>query len=384
MDTKKFVVEIPGEEFFNSYTETLRKLYTEAFIVKNHLLPSSLESFSKSMSLQAGKKGEVKTFTVSDLIAIAEETNNKYEEYATGGYTEAFRKQGEQRYRSKSKILYDTFMKLGCEEAAKALKYVEETDIPEEETVNSEENPFIDAKEAEKEKTLETFKVAETENKEMSRYVSILEASLKELKKKNKECKKSGISDPEKASALMESLTGEIEAAEKFAETVTRIDTRKFLKTIKDIKKEVETLQQNLDRSEQTIEEPETSGAISPSEAEHIKEAFGITDTEVSETSTEKKTEAPASLSNQVYDEVLASRYTLEDIISAMINLKDKVKDAENNAFTLSQALKDYKKSEPEPKNDAEKVAKISALIDSVEDTKALKPVMISLMSKVL
>lgn len=128
MDISKLTVDLPVDKFYNTYVETIRRLYEENFIVKNNLVPSSQESFNRSMSKKADisiEKRDVKAYTVSDLRAIVEDTNAKYEEYSSDSYSASVKSKGRARYILLSTILKETFLRLGYDDLAKELKYTE-------------------------------------------------------------------------------------------------------------------------------------------------------------------------------------------------------------------------------------------------------------------
>ena len=76
MDTSKFEITLDHKEFYNSYINTIRKLYSDSFIQKNNIMPDSERSLVKTISSAIGKN--VENYDVACFEEIIKKTNERY------------------------------------------------------------------------------------------------------------------------------------------------------------------------------------------------------------------------------------------------------------------------------------------------------------------
>lgn len=76
MDTSKFEITLDHKEFYNSYINTIRKLYSDSFIQKNNIMPDSERSLVKTISSAIGKN--VENYDVACFGEIIKKTNERY------------------------------------------------------------------------------------------------------------------------------------------------------------------------------------------------------------------------------------------------------------------------------------------------------------------
>lgn len=237
MDTSKLTVKLPVDQFYNSYVETIRNLYTDSFISQNHLEPSTCSSFQRAMSKRAGisldKREDTKQYTKDDLAAIVADTNSKYEEYSFGDYSEGTKTRGEARYRLLSTILKATLSKLGYDDIASQFKYAEDSKDTVEENVDQS---YSAALAAEKEDTTE-----------VRQNIELLRSSLSSIKIKIEEFSKKKLStqDKESLQKLKDTLKDTVESAVKCAEG--RDDASVLVELIEQGKEYIMKIQEILD-----------------------------------------------------------------------------------------------------------------------------------------
>lgn len=76
MDTSKFEITLSHTEFYNSYINTIRKLYSDSFIQKNNIMPDSERSLIKTMSSTIGKN--IENYDAACFEEIIKKTNERY------------------------------------------------------------------------------------------------------------------------------------------------------------------------------------------------------------------------------------------------------------------------------------------------------------------
>ena len=223
MDTSKLTVKLPIDKFYNTYVETIRNLYTESFINQNHLEPSTCSSFQRAMSKRAGisleKREDTKQYTKDDLIAIANDTNSKYEEYLSGDYSESTKARGMARYRLLSTVLKATFTQLGYKEVAEQFKYAEDSKAEAEANINK---AYDDAIAVEKK---------EEEDLTVKKNTEILKNSLSSVKEKIEEFSKKELSEQDRKvlQKLNVTLKDTIDSAIKCTEGKSNVEELKEL-----------------------------------------------------------------------------------------------------------------------------------------------------------
>lgn len=157
LDTSKLILEVDSDKFHDTYVHFLRKLYDDQFIRNYHFTVDDPVSFRRTFANKAGIKDiaqrtEHTVFTKEEMDTIVEDTNNKYEECATGKYTKSIAERQMRRYRVMSRVLKETLTELGFKEAADKLLYTDE--------LEEEPQPiFVPPQEAQ-DKKLETLEKA--------------------------------------------------------------------------------------------------------------------------------------------------------------------------------------------------------------------------------
>ena len=217
MDVTKLTVKLPVDQFYDTYIATIRDLYTASFIAQNHLEPSTKSSFQRAMSKRAGIsldiREDTKQYTHDDLVAIVNDTNAKYEEYANGDYSESTKTRGIARYRLMSTVLKEAFIRLGYDDIAAMFKYTDDND--EEQSTNDDVSVV---KEQEEDITVK-------KNTEM------LRESLAAVKAKIKEFSAKDLSDEDKEiiRKLDSALKDTIKSAAKCVDGRPNVDDLKDL-----------------------------------------------------------------------------------------------------------------------------------------------------------
>lgn len=242
MDTSKLTVKLPVDQFYNSYVETIRALYTDSYIAQNHLEPSTCSSFQRVMSKRAGialdKREDAKQYTKDDLIAIIADTNSKYEEYSLGDYSESTKARGEARYRLLSTVLKATFLKLGYDDIASQFKYAEDSKDTPEENVDKAYNTAVTAEKEDAE--------------DVRKNIELLRSSLSSVRIKIDEFSRKELSEQDKndLQKLKNILKDTIESAVKCAKG--KSDTKVLNELIEQGKGYVMRIQDMLDDKKKT------------------------------------------------------------------------------------------------------------------------------------
>ena len=77
MDTNKFEFTLNHTDFYNSYINTIRRLYSDSFIKENNMLPDNEASLSKTMLVTMGKSYD--SYSREDFKDIVDKTNERYD-----------------------------------------------------------------------------------------------------------------------------------------------------------------------------------------------------------------------------------------------------------------------------------------------------------------
>ena len=274
MDTSKLVLEVDSDKFHDTYVHFLRKLYDDQFIKKHHFTVDDSMSFRRTFAKKAGveditKRTEHSVFTKEEMDAIVEDTNNKYEECATGKYTKSVAERQMRRYRVVSRVLKETLTELGFKEAADKLLYT--NDLEESDTLPSAPSQEAQDKKAEiLEKAKRTQEIIE-----LNKYITILKTSVANLDTKVSAVEAVEImskEDKEKYLQLQEELQRSIESAEKCVQNKDYPEAEElktFIKTATDILERLEKLQ---DKPENIVAEsaPDIQEeTVTPVETDH-------------------------------------------------------------------------------------------------------------------
>ena len=213
------------DEFFNVYIATIHELYTESFIKQNHLEPSNITSFKKAMSRKAGvslgSRTDDSSYTKKDLQNIVKDTNSKYEEYATGDYTQELRRKGEGRYMLFSNLFSAVLKKLGLSDIAEGLKYTDEKVAASKSETQKTDAEVLKDTLAEAKATAEPEK--NEENKELDSKIELLEACEKKVGEIDKNTEEKIISE------VLNKLNSTIESAKKYNKTANNSRLSKLI-----------------------------------------------------------------------------------------------------------------------------------------------------------
>lgn len=77
MDTSKFEITLDHKEFYNSYINTIRRLYSESFIQKNNIMPDNEQSLTKTMLTAMGETFD--KYDAESFEKIIKKTNERYD-----------------------------------------------------------------------------------------------------------------------------------------------------------------------------------------------------------------------------------------------------------------------------------------------------------------
>lgn len=83
MDTDRFEITLDHKEFYNSYINTIRKLYSESFIQKNNIMPSNEQSLAKTMLTTMGRAFD--QYDAESFGEIIKRTNERYDKIKGSG-----------------------------------------------------------------------------------------------------------------------------------------------------------------------------------------------------------------------------------------------------------------------------------------------------------
>ena len=342
MDTSKLVIKLPVDDFYNNYTQTLRELYSDSFISQNNLKPTTQNSFQRVMSKRAGislDKREEKIYTEEDLAAIVKDTNEKYEEYTNGSYSENVKKRGQTRYVLMATVLQETFKRLGYQELAAQFKYVQKQEK------TTEDNIIKAYNDAESATTEEDTSVKEN--------IKLLRDSLSTIQKKIKEYEKHGVSDKEE------------ETIHKVIETLTdTLDSARHCSEGKEDNKELNDL---IKKGE--LEKGITMAESNKAALESVKASLQ---------------EGEVTSCEDVYATINKAAVLIPGVIQELNNLKDDYRILWQQNQEYAKALEESKKQQELSNNEDELVQLAKQVIAKIEDKGKLKDIAMVIMMKAM
>lgn len=355
MDTSKLVIKLPVDDFYNNYTQTLRELYSDSFISQNNLKPTTQNSFQRVMSKRAGislDKREEKIYTEEDLAAIVKDTNEKYEEYTNGSYSESVKKRGQTRYVLMATVLQETFKRLGYQELAAQFKYVQKQEKTTEDNIIKAYN---DAESATAE-----------EDTSVKENIKLLRDSLSTIQKKIKEYEKHGVSDKEEETIhkVIETLTDTLDSARRCSEG------KEGNKELNDLIKKGELTIQKLNEILKTQKEKGVTMAESNKAAlESVKASLQ---------------EGEVTSCEDVYATINKAAVLIPGVIQELNNLKDDYRILWQQNQEYAKALEENKKQQELSNNEDELVQLAKQVIAKIEDKGKLKDIAMVIMMKAM
>lgn len=223
MDTSKLILEVDSDKFHDTYVHFLRKLYDEQFIKSYHFTVNDPVSFRRTFANKAGVKDitqrtEHTIFTKEEMEAIVEDTNNKYEECATGKYTKSVAERQMRRYRVMSRVLKETLTELGFKEAADKLLYAND--------LEEEQPSFVPSQEAQDKKAEILEKAKQTQDiLELKKHLGDFKALVEKVN--------NYLSSAEKLKILPKETKEELlEVQEEFQDAIN--NTRQYIEKYKE------------------------------------------------------------------------------------------------------------------------------------------------------
>lgn len=365
MDTSKLTVELPVDEFYNSYVTTLRKLYTDSFIASNNLQPETQNGFQRAMSKRAGISLDgrnAKVYTEKDLKAIVQNLNDKFEEYSTGPYSAPVKKRGEARYCLLSTVLKQTLVSLGYDTIAADIKHDEKGCTKDSDNVMKAYEGLV--------------KAEDEEDKAVKKSYDALKTALSAVKGKIKQYTEKGdnLSDTDKTSVkkLMATLQDTIDSAARCVMGKDNVDDLRSL--VSEGEAYVQELQDIL---------------LKPS-----KEDLNKLQQKFNEGNDEKLTivsNAPAAVQESettscedVYATINKAAVLIPGVIQELNNLKDDYRILWQQNQEYAKALEENKKQQALPDNEDELVLLAKQVINKIEDKGKLKDIAMVLMMKAM
>ena len=358
MDMSKLVIKLSVNDFYDNYTQTLRELYSESFIVQNNLQPATQNSFQRAMSKRAGislDKREEKSYTEQDLEAIVKDTNDKYEEYANGSYSDSVKKRGQTRYILMATVLKETFKRLGYHELAEQFKYVQDQ---EKTTADNVIKAYHDAEDTED----------ETEDTSVEENIKLLKDSLTTISQKINEYEDKYMSDKDKKvlNKVMTALKDTIDSAKNC------VDGKQDTAELSDLITEGEALikkgESILAGKQHTMSKEESNQTV----LESLKETLE-----------EKQDNIPNSKVTD-FDILIKAASMLPDVVFEIRTLKEKVTVLSDEKEKLEQELAAADKKAALPEGEDELVHLAKQVINKIEDKGKLKDIAMVIMMKAM
>lgn len=356
MDTSKFVIKLSVDDFYTNYTQTLRELYSDSFISQHNLQPTTQNSFQRVMSKRAGislDKREDKSYTEEDLAAIVKDTNDKYEEYANGSYSDSVKKRGQTRYILMATVLQETFRRLGYKQLAEQFKYVQQQE-------KTTEDNII--------KAYHDAESAETEDTEVKNNVSLLKESLETINKKIQGYENRTLSDKEReiVEKLTTTLSETIDSAKRCAtgkNNVTELTTliADGENVLQKLKKLAE--QKNMSKEDTNKAILESMRAALPEDPAEEDKVISCEDT---------------------YAVISKAVALIPGVIQELNNLKDDYRILWQQNQEYAKTLEENKKQQALPDNEDELVLLAKQVINKISDRGKLKDIAMVLMMKAM
>lgn len=359
MDTSKLTVELPVDEFYNSYVTTLRKLYTDNFIASNNLQPETQNGFQRAMSKRAGislDNRNAKAYTEKDLKAIVQNVNDKFEEYANGPYSAPVKKRGEARYCLLSTVLKQTLISLGYDTIAAGIKYGEDSCAKDSDNVMKAYDGLV--------------KAEEEEDKAVKKSYDALKAALTAVKSKVKQYSEKGsnLSDDDRTSVkkLMATLQDTIDSA---AHCVTgKDDTNDLRSLVSEGESYVTELQdillkpskEDLDKLQQKFNEGSNGEEPAAVKGDDI------------------------SSCEDVYATISKAAALIPGVIQELSNLKDDYRILWQQNQEYAKTLEENKNQSALPEGEDELVQLAKQVISKIEDKGKLKDIAMVIMMKAM
>ena len=404
---------INATEFYNAYVATIHELYSDSYIKQNHLEPSNETSFKRSMSRKANvslEQRDDKSYTPADMQAIVNDTNAKYEEYATGNYTSELRRKGEGRYALFSKVFEAVLKRLGYPEIAEGLKYVDNADgdMPKVEEVKAPE-PKTDEKvleealdiakrdaglgenkdEKEEEKNEEPANELKLDVYDLDANVAILEMSEGKIDEKIAEYQiKKNLTDKDKEhlEAVVHKLEDVIINAKRFIDNADSVD--------ENIKKLIDKGEWQIDKLYNMIDDDsDNNGEATDADIQRLKAHFDGDEEKEEEITVAKNPFKNTSKNDSVDIEAL-----IPSVLEAIPKFLQKGHEAaeENDKLKaeieslkaandeLTKQLDEVKNKSTLPTNEDELVKLAKEVVNKIDDKSKLKDIGMVIMMKAL
>ena len=359
MDTSKLTVELPVDEFYNSYVTTLRKLYTDNFIASNNLQPETQNGFQRAMSKRAGislDNRNAKAYTEKDLKAIVQNVNDKFEEYANGPYSAPVKKRGEARYCLLSTVLKQTLVSLGYDTIAAGIKHGEDSCAKDSDNVMKAYDGLV--------------KAEEEEDKAVKKSYDALKAALTAVKSKVKQYSEKGsnLSDDDRTSIkkLMATLQDTINSA---ARCVTGKDDADDLRSLVSEGESCVTELQNI--------------LLKPSKEDLNRLQQKFNEGNDAEESAAVKSDDISSCED-VYATISKAATLIPGVIQELNNLKDDYRILWQQNQEYAKTLEENKKQSALPESEDELVQLAKQVIAKIEDKSKLKDIAMVIMMKAM
>jgi hypothetical protein len=344
------------------------------------------------------------------MQAIVNDTNAKYEEYATGNYTSELRRKGEGRYALFSKVFEAVLKRLGYPEIAEGLKYVDNADgdMPKVEEVKAPE-PKTDEKvleealdiakkdaglgenkdEKEEEKNEEPANELKLDVYDLDANVAILEMSEGKIDEKIAEYQiKKNLTDKDKEhlEAVVHKLEDVIINAKRFIDNADSVD--------ENIKKLVDKGEWQIDKLYNMIDDDsDNNGEATDADIQRLKAHFDGDEEKEEEITVAKNPFKNTSKNDSVDIEAL-----IPSVLEAIPKFLQKGHEAteENDKLKaeieslkaandeLTKQLDEAKNKSTLPTNEDELVKLAKEVVNKIDDKSKLKDIGMVIMMKAL